>query len=157
MRLPPAALAWICVVCVGAALPPAASAQPGQFDLGVRGVLMAADGVPANDIPGGGVFAHYRVSDRWSLGFAIDQAEYDFEEPAKIAGIAQNPNLPPIDVLAESTTISAWLERTYRRGGGPTTWFWSAGAGVASIDVPDASGPRAGGGTFHIRTKVESD
>ena len=148
--------ALVCL-CAAIGMPPEAGAQPGRFDLGVRGVLMAADGEPANDIPGGGLFGHYRLNDRWSLGFALDQAEYDFEEPAKIAGIEQDPNLDPIDVLAESTTISAWLERTYRRSGGPTTWFWGVGAGIASIDVPDAAGPRRNGGRFDIHTEVDSE
>ena len=29
-------------------------------------------------------------------------------------------------------------------------WFWTAGAGVNSVDVEDQSGPLAGGGTFDI-------
>lgn len=132
-------------------------AQDGRFDLGVRGILTASDGEPANDIPGFGVFGHWRLGDRWSLGFAVDQTEYDFEEPAKLVGLRQDPGVEPVDVIAEATVLSAWLARTYRRPGGRLSWFWGAGLGFASIDVPDAVGPLAGGGTFDISTDADSE
>jgi hypothetical protein len=135
----------------------AAGAQSGRFTLGARGVLRLADGEPANDIPGAGLFGHYRLSDRWNLAFAVDRAEYDFEQPAKLLGIEQDPDLEPIDALAESTLVRVAVERTYRRADGPSTWFWGAGAGVASIDVPDAVGRRRDGGEFHVRTEVGTE
>ncbi|HEX5759495.1 MAG TPA: hypothetical protein VF121_09900 [Thermoanaerobaculia bacterium] len=135
--------------------PPAARAQDGRFDLGLRGVIVAADGEPANDIPGYGLFGHYRLSDRWNLGFAADVAEYDFEQPARILGLQQDPGLEPIDVLAESTTLSAWIERLF--GQGRTEWFLGAGLGLATIDVPDAAGPLAGGGRFDIATEADDE
>lgn len=137
--------------------PALARGQEGRFDLGVRGQIMAADGEPANDIPGAGVFGHYRLSDRWKLGFSVDTAEYDFEEPAKIVGLRQSESLEAIDVLAESTTVSAWIERTFGRPQGRTEWFLGAGLGFASIDVPDASGPLQGGGRFDIETEVDTE
>lgn len=134
-----------------------ALAQDGGFDLGVRGIITASEGEPANDIPGYGVFGHWRMSDHWSVGFAVDQTEYDFEEPALFVGLRQDPNIDPVDVLAEATTFSAWIERTYPRPGGRMDWFWGAGLGFASIDVPDAVGPLAGGGTFDIGTDAGSE
>lgn len=154
MKLRSTLLACICLL---AAMADAGNAQSERFDVGLRGVLMVADGEPANDIPGAGVFAHYRLGDRWSLGFAVDRAEYDFEQPARVVGIEQDPSLAPIDVVAESTTFSSWLERTYRRQGRPTAWFWGAGVGLASIDVPVATGPRRDGGTFDIRTDAATE
>ncbi len=133
------------------------SAQSDRFDVGLRGVLMVADGEPANDIPGFGLFGHYRLSDRWTLGFAVDRAEYDFETPATLVGIEQDSDEAPIDVLAESTTFSVWGERTFRAGGSRNAWFVSAGIGAASIDVPVASGPRSDGGAFEIRTEVSNE
>lgn len=135
--------------------PTLARGQEGRLDLGVRAVLMAADGTPANDIPGYGVFGHYRLNDRWKLGFAVDTAEYDFEEPAKIVGLQQSESLEAIDALAESTTVSAWVERTFGRE--RTEWFLGAGLGFATIDVPDASGPLQGGGRFDIETEVDTE
>ena len=143
------AVAWMALAGAAPAL--------AQFDLGARGILTAADGEPANDIPGLGLFGHYRLGDRWSLGFAVDQTEYDFEEPARIVGLRQDPGLDPIDVVAEATVVSVWLQRNYDRPGGRTTWFWGAGLGVASVDVPDARGSLAGPGTFDIRTEVDSE
>jgi hypothetical protein len=132
-----------------------------QFDLGLRGILTAADGEPANDIPGFGVFGHYRpggrLGDRWSLGFAVDRTEYDFEEPARLLGLRPDPDLEPVDALAEATVVSAWLQRNYERPGGRATWFWGAGLGFATIDVPDARGPLDGPGTFDIRTEADSE
>jgi len=36
-------------------------------------------------------------------------------------------------------------------------WFWSAGLGINSIDVDDASGPLQGGGNFNVTTTVSSE
>jgi hypothetical protein len=118
-----------------------------RFDLGARGYLALADGEPANDIPGFGLFGHYRMSDRWALGFGVDLTEYDFEQPAKLLGLTQDPSVEVIDAKAEGTTFTVWAERTVG-----SAWFVGAGAGFASIDVPDARGPLAGGGTFDIAT-----
>lgn len=134
-----------------------AAAQEQRFDLGVRGIITAADGEPANDIPGFGVFGHYNFSDRWSLGLAVDQTEYDFEEPARIVGLRQDQDLDPIDVVAEATVLSAWLQRNFGQPGGRTTWFLGAGLGFATIDVPDAAGPLEGPGTFNIQTDADSE
>ncbi len=135
----------------------AAAAQEQRFDLGIRGIITAADGEPANDIPGFGVFGHYNFSDRWSLGLAVDQTEYDFEEPARILGLQQDQDLEPVDVVAEATVLSAWLQRNFGRSGGRTTWFLGAGLGFATIDVPGATGPLEGGGTFDIETDADSE
>lgn len=143
--------------CALALCPVLAGAQSGRFDLGARGAILVADGEPANDIPGFGLFGHYRLSDRWKLGFAVDAAEYDFEQPARILGLTQSPNEEPIDVLAESTTVSAWIERLFGQPGGRTEWFGGAGLGFASIDVPDAAGPLAGGGQFDIETEADTE
>lgn len=143
-----------CALALGPVL---AEAQSDRFDLGVRGAILVADGEPANDIPGFGLFGHYRLSDRWQLGFGVDAAEYDFEQPARILGLTQSPNVEPIDVLAESTTVSAWVERLFGQPGGRTEWFLGAGLGFASIDVPDASGPLAGGGRFDIETEADTE
>jgi hypothetical protein len=141
--------------------PAAAAQQPGRFSLGARGVITAADGEPANDIPGAGLFGNYRLSDRWTLGFAVDRTEYDFEEPAKLVGLEQDPAEEAIDALAEATVVSLWLQRDHRRnnrrGNGRTNWFWGGGVGLATVDVPDASGPLAGGGTFDVHTEVDTE
>jgi hypothetical protein len=136
---------------------PAYAAEDDRFAAGVRGTITAADGVPANDIPGFGLLAHYRMNERWTLGAAIDRTEYDFEEPAKHAGITPDPALDPIDALAESTALSAWIERTFPQREDRWIWFVGAGVGAASVDVPDAEGPTAGGGRFDVHTEVDTE
>src|SRR5688572_30816487 len=125
-------------------------------DFGVRGIITGADGEPANDIPGYGAFGHWRMSDRWSIGFAVDRTDYDFERPAGIVGLRQDPNVEDIDAIAEATILSAWIERTYPRPG-RLEWFWGAGLGFASVDVPDATGPLKGGGTFDVTTEADTE
>ncbi len=138
-------------------LPSAAAAEGGRFSLGVRGMITASDGEPANDIPGFGAFASYQLSDRWSLGFSVDQTEYDFEQPARLLGLSQDPNLDPIDVVAEATVFQLELRRAFDRPGGRWVWFLGAGLGAASIDVPDAQGPLAGPGTFDVQTEADTE
>lgn len=124
-------------------------------DFGVRGIITAGDGEPANDIPGFGAFGHWQLGDKWSIGLAVDRTEYDFEEPAKLVGLRQDEDIEPVDTIAEGTVLSAWIERAYPRG--RLEWFWGAALGFASIDVPDAVGPLEGGGTFDIRTEADSE
>jgi hypothetical protein len=135
----------------------AVEAEERTFAVGVRTQVTAADGEPANDIPGVGIIGRYALNEHWSIGAAIDHMEYDFEEPAKVIGIAQDPTLEPIDALAEANVLSAWLERTFIRPQSPTTWFIGVGLGAASVDVPDVAGARADGGQFAIRTDVETE
>lgn len=138
----------------------APSLAAGSFDAGVRGLLTASDGEPANDIPGYGLFGRYRISrlnDRWALALAVDLLEYDFEQPARLLGLQQSRAIEPVDTVAEATILSAWIERDYTRPAGRMTWFWALGLGLASIDVPPASGPLAGGGSFDIRTEADTE
>jgi hypothetical protein len=128
-----------------------------RFAVGIRGTITAADGEPANDIPGFGILAHYRIDERWTVGLAIDRTEFDFEEPAKLIGIVQDPALEPIDALAEGTVLSAWIERTFAQPEDVWIWFVGAGVGAASVDVPDTAGLRADGGQFDIHTEVDTE
>ena len=141
-----------------AAAPTLTGAEEGRrFDLGVRAETTVADGVPANDIPGFGIFGHYPLNERWTLGLGVDLLEFDYEEPAQILGITQDLNLGPIDALAESTILSAWLERTFGAAEARTVWFIAGGLAAASVDVPDVTGPRQDGGTFNISTEVDTE
>jgi hypothetical protein len=128
-----------------------------RFEFGLRGQILLADGEPANDLPGYGAFARYRFNERWSVGLAVDQTEYDFEQPARLLGLQQDPAVEPVDALAEATTFSLWLQRSYSRPGSRIVWFWGVGVGVVSVDVPDVSGPLASGGVFDVHTEVDSE
>lgn len=135
----------------------AGRADDAPFQTGLRVRMTAADGEPANDIPGFGVTAAYALNELWRVAAAVDLNEYDFEEPAKIAGIIQDPTLEPIDTLAEATVVSVWAERSLSDPGSAWLWFAGAGLGASFVDVPDARGPRLGGGTFDIHTEVDTE
>lgn len=128
-----------------------------KFDIGLWAGVDVADGEPANDIPGFGVQARYALNHDWALGAGIGRTEYDFETPARILGIPQDPAIEPVDSLAEATTFSVWGERVFVPGQGRVAWFVGAGLGAASVDVPDAVGPRADGGQFEIHTEVGTE
>lgn len=134
-----------------------AQEQSWPRDIGIRAGISAADGEPANDIPSAGLIARFALDERWRIGAALDRAEYDVEEPAKLAGIVQSPVLGPIDALAEATTLSVWAERTLTNPARATTLFAGMGLGAAFIDVPDATGPRADGGVFDIHTDASTE
>lgn len=131
----------------GLAGPPALAAD-GDFDLGLRGVVVTGDGEPTNDITGFGLFGHARIDERWSVGFALDHSpEFDVERAPDLLGLVPTE---VVDAKGTSTTLSGWIERTYESGGGPWEWFWSAGLGIVDVSVDDVAGPLAGGGSFDL-------
>ena len=134
-----------------------AYSQESRIDLGMSIAVDAADGTPANDIPGAGVLGRYTLTDEWAIGAAVNRTEYDYEEPAAIVGIVQDPTVEVIDALAAATTVRAWVERSLSEAGSSLPFFLGAGIGAAFTDVPDVTGPRADGGTFDIRTEVDTE
>jgi hypothetical protein len=148
------ASSMICLLAVAGS--PAMGQEP-SFQAGLLIGVDVADGEPANDIPGFGVQFRYAPSDRWAIGVSLERSEYDFETPAALLGITQDPAVEPVDALAEATTIAAWVERVFAPRAGPTTWFVGVGLGAASVDVPDIAGPRASGGTFDVHTEVGTE
>lgn len=142
----------------GLHLPGAAAALGGdeRWSLGARGGAWLGDGKPANDIPTYGLVARYRIAPNWWLGLELDFSDYDFEKPAEVVGLKQDPTLGAIDANAKATTLLALLERPYRVSE-RSEWFWSAGLGISSLDVDDASGPLQGGGTFMVETDADTE
>ncbi len=135
-----------------------ATAQGDGFDLGLRYNVVGGDGEPTNDALGYGVFGRYRLNERWAIGAAVDITdELDVERTARLVGLVQDPDVKVIDSLGESTAVTVWIERIYARPSGRWEWFWTAGAGFNSVDVTDASGPLAGGGTFDIQTVTDTE
>ena len=134
-----------------------AYAQESRIDLGLSIAVDAADGTPANDIPGAGVLGRYTLTDEWAIGAAVNRTEYDYEEPAAVVGIVQSPTGGVIDALAAATTVRAWVERSLSEAGSSLHFFLGAGIGAAFTDVPDVMGPRADGGVFDIRTEVDTE
>jgi hypothetical protein len=147
----------IAAMAIASALSPDAAAQEHRMDLGLRLQVTAADGEPANDMPGAGVLAHYVVNGEGILAAAVDRIRFDFEEPANIVGIAQDPAIEPVDALAEATTLSLWAERSISDRTRLANFFVGAGLGAAFMDVPAVTGPRADGGRFDIHTDADTE
>lgn len=144
------------IVVLALAAPPAAAQEP-RFDLGLRLDVVAASGVPANDIPAVGVFGHYRLSDRWRLAVGVDHSpKFDVERPYEFLGLVGDPEAGEIDADATSTRVTALLERAFPRPG-RLEWFLGAGGGFALIDVDPVGGPLAGGGRYDIEQEVGSE
>ena len=134
------------------------SAESGKFEIGPRFSILTAGGEPANDIPQIGAFLRYKLNDRWWLGFGVENSdEFDFERPAELLGLVQDPAVKVIDAKGSSTAFLAWIERVYGNDQRRLTWFWTAGVGFNSVDVNPVSGPLAGGGTFDLVTDAGSE
>jgi hypothetical protein len=135
---------------------PASAEENGKFELGVHLGTMLGDGVPANDMPGFGIYGLYRLNERWSVGLGVDRTEFDYEEPARLLGLPLDPDDPPVDPKAEMTIFSALVERSFESSRAGREWFLGAAVGVADTDVPDVTGPTATG-TFEIDSEVDRE
>lgn len=136
---------------------PALADDPGRIAVGARLQTTMANGVPANDMPGYGIYGIYRLNDQWAIGLSVDFMKFDYEEPAKRLGIPLDPDAEPIDAKAEQLIISASVERSFSAPQASRAWFLGAAVGVADTDVPDITGPTATGGTFEIHTEVDRE
>jgi hypothetical protein len=135
---------------------PAGADENSKFEVGVHLGTMLGDGVPANDMPGFGIYGRYRPNDRWSVGLGVDRTEFDYEEPARLLGLPLDPADPPVDPKAEMTIFSALVERSFESSRAGREWFLGAAVGVADTDVPDVTGPTATG-TFEIDSEVDRE
>ena len=132
-----------------------ARAEQGGVDVGVRGVVIIGDGQPANDMIGYGVIGRWEFRDSWHLGVAFDSVTFDYETPYRILGIE---SVEEIDPSNEFSRISLLVERRYGGSGSPWSWYWTAGAGFAAIDVGEnAVGTTPDGGTFDIVTTADDE
>ena len=135
---------------------PGSADESGKFELGAHLGTMLGDGVPANDMPGFGIYGLYRLNERWSVGFGVDRTEFDYEEPARLLGLPLDPDDPPVDPKAEMTIFSALVERSFESSRAGREWFLGAAVGVADTDVPDVTGPTVTG-TFEIDSEVDRE
>ena len=129
----------------------ASAAEEAQdvFHLGVRPGVTQADGEAANDILSFGLFGRYLLAESWLVGVALDYAEFDFEEPAKML------RLNAAEIVDASTTqylISAWVEHEFNIKRDWLSPFVGAGLGIGILDTDEVTGPINGGGTFDIST-----
>jgi hypothetical protein len=153
-------LAGVLVAAATVSLPAAAqpSSAAGGFELGLRANVVGGSGKPANDMLGAGVYARWRLAERWRVGVALDHAPgFDVERPFERVGLESAAGDEEIDADATSTALVGWVERVFPRPGGRLELFWGAGAGVGSVEVDDLVGPRRGGGTYHLVQDVGTE
>ncbi len=129
-------------------------AQTSTFEVGVRANVLLGHGKPANDILGAGIIGRYMLADGWFIGAAIDRYQYDFERPARVVGIRQDPDEDVIDADGENTVVSGSFGRLYNPTDRGFDWFWTVGIGLVSASVDDVAGPTDSGGAFDLAFDV---
>ena len=140
-----------CFAIMPGGVSPALAEDEHRWDAGLRLNIIGGSGEPTNDVLGYGVFGRYRLDDRWTVGLGVDISdEFDIERTPELVGLVQEPDAPVIDSTGSSEGMYAWIERRYGGVDRRLQWFWTAGAGVNSVNVEDQAGPLAGGGSFHI-------
>jgi len=145
----------LALVATPLAPPAAAQERDGRLTLGGRLDVLAADGEPANDIPTAGVYLRYRLADRWSVGVAVDHSpKFDVERPYEFLGLQ---GAEEVDADGVMTSVTSWIERDHPRPAGRLSWFWTVGAGFATVDVDDVAGRLAGGGRYDITEDVGTE
>jgi len=118
-------------------------------------MVIVGEGQPANDMIGYGAIGRWEFRDSWHLGLALDSVEFDYETPYRVLGIE---SVEEIDPSNEFMRVSVLVERRYERPDSPWIWFWTAGAGFASIDVgANAVGTTPDGQSFDITTTAEDE
>lgn len=133
-----------------------AGAQDARFEIGIRPIILASQGEPANDMLGSGLVGAWQWKPDWFFGVALDRMVFDYERPHQVLGIQQDPDLKTIDGSNNFTRVAGWVERRYDRDGA-WDWFWNAGLGFASVDADVVAGRTAPGGAFDIATDAGSE
>ncbi|HSG63678.1 MAG TPA: hypothetical protein VLD39_01695 [Gammaproteobacteria bacterium] len=131
-------------------------AQAVEREIGIRPLVLASQGEPANDMLGIGIVGTWQWRDDWFLGAAVDSLNFDYERPQSQLGLSQEPSLAAIDGSNTLTRLAGWVERRYDLDGS-WDWFWTAGLAFASVDADVVSGPTASGGTFDIATEADNE
>ena len=150
---PPRAV-WLFVVLL---TPEPVLADDDRFAVGARLRVGLASGVPANDMPGYGIYGVYWLNDDWSVGLSFDQMKFDYEEPARRLGLPIDPDAEPIDAKVDQQIVGVSVLRSFSAPQESRDWFVGAELGMAFTDVPVVTGPRSDGGSFEIHTEVDRE
>jgi hypothetical protein len=150
------------LLCANWALASDAQAQgvvhAGDWDFGVLTGTSLGDGEPANDLPiAGHLFVRRRFHTDWAWRAWLEYAKGDFETPAKIVGLVQDPNVDDIDAGQTVWTLGVAAERTLVRFSGGCQLYASLGVAYSALEIDDVSGPLQGGGSFDITTDPGSE
>lgn len=133
-----------------------ANAENGGKSLGLHGNIVGGSGKPSNDVLGLGLIGRYGLNNSWFVEMEVTQSDADFERPWRVLGLQQDSSVKTVDALYKSTVAMAHIGQTFRSSA-RYDWYWTAGLGFNSVDVKNAVGPIAGGGTFNIRTDAGTE
>ncbi|MCB1044560.1 MAG: hypothetical protein KDC35_16585 [Acidobacteria bacterium] len=128
-------------------------AQQSQIAIGLRLSYQTVSGDAADELQAIGLYTDSPLKGNWTLRCAMDYIyDFTFERPWEIAGIQQDTSVPPLDSDGTMAISSISLENQFKRN---ARGFWQGGFGVGYgiAETDEITGPRQGGGTFHIRTQ----
>lgn len=128
-----------------------------QNEYGLRANVLLGDGTPANDILGIGLIGRRYLDHGWFIGGSLDTYAYDFERPAALLDITQDPDSAVIDADAKATVLGGFLGREYGDANTGFRWFWTLGLGAGTSSVNDLRGAVDGGGTFDLEFDTGTD
>ena len=138
-------------------LPLPLSAEENKMSLGLYANIVGSSGEPSNDVLGAGLIGSYKYNASWYIDMELIHSKADFERPWKIAGVIQDPSVDTIDAKYTSNILMAHLRQNIKSNNPAYDWYWSAGIGLNSLDIDDASGPVEGGGTFNIKSNASTE
>lgn len=129
-----------------------------NLELAPRLNLVGGSGRPSNDILGFGVGLQRRLDNGWHLGFNVDYSpEFDFEEPYRIVGVRRQSGTPVVDAVGTMLLLTVIGEKRHALERPGWSFFWNVGGGIADVDMDDADGSAAGGGSFDIETDAGTE
>jgi hypothetical protein len=128
------------------------------WEVGYRAGTALGDGEPYNDLPiAGHVFVRRHLDGPWSVSAWIESAGGDFELPAKVVGLVQDPNTSDIDSDLSVLSVGLSGERALWQSARGSRLYALLGVAYSAVDADDVSGPLAGGGTFDVTTDPGSE
>ena len=135
-------------------LPGFTKAMDNGWAFGLRGIVLLGDGVPANDMLGGGLLVRKHWRDQWYVGLGLDSITFDYERPNAVLDI---PSTQEIDGSFDISRVSAWVERRYDDKDRGWSWFWTAGLGYADIATENVMGQTPDGEMWNIKTDASGE
>lgn len=128
---------------LGATTSVAEQADDRKWSLGYRFELLTADGSPANDMMGSGVFAQYHIGNDYRVEWAFEYVEYDFEDPQRYLGFPRGAT-EDVDSRMRSTLISLRVERALLDANKSLRPYVFAGLGMGYTVIDDVRGNHDG-------------
>jgi len=129
----------------------AGAADDNRWSMGYRFEVLTADGSPANDMMGSGVYAHYHIGSNYRVEWAFEYVEYDFESPQRYLGFPRG-GAEETESRTRSTLISLRVERAWLDSQNAVRPFAFVGLGMGYTVIDDFRGS-SGGQDFDVNAE----